>query len=122
MISRIEQPCLVENWAFSDDTESKAADLQWSHFVVLQAVLQPSFRYPETIAHEYGFQNGELMYSVRAAVTGYVLRRWNVTCSENHAHIGSEYHLWYKNRQTLTEIDNPVLAPGYSATHKETRL
>jgi len=81
----------------------------------------PSLHYPETIAHEYGLQNGELTLSVRAAVAGYVLRRWNVDCSENHALVGHEYHLWLKNRQALTEIDNLVLAPGYSAINTGVR-
>ncbi len=120
VINRIEQPCLVENRVISD-TESKAADQQWNQFVELQLAPHPSLRYPETIAHEYGLQNGELRLSVRAAVAGYVLRRWNVDCSENHALEGPEYHLWLKNSQALTEIGNLVLAPGYSATNTDVR-
>ncbi|OAI29442.1 helix-turn-helix transcriptional regulator, partial [Methylomonas koyamae] len=114
VINRIEQPRLIDNRMISD-TESKGADQQWNQFVELQLIPHPSLRHPETIAHEYGFENGELTLSVRAAVAGYVLRRWNVDCSENHALVGTEYHLWLKNRQTLAEIGNLVLAPGYSA-------
>jgi hypothetical protein len=121
VINRIEQPCLVENLTVSD-IETKAADQQWNQFVELQLVPHPSLRYPETIAHEYGFENGELTLSVRVAVAGYVLRRWNVDCSENHALEGPEYHLWLKNRQALSSIDNLILAPGYSATGKEASL
>ncbi len=120
VINRIEQPRLVENRVISD-TESKAADLQWNQFVELQLAPHPSLRYPETIAHEYGLQNGELRLSVRAAVAGYVLRRWNVDCSENHALEGPEYHLWLRNRQALSALDNLVLAPGYSATNTDVR-
>lgn len=121
VINRIEQPQLIENRAISD-AESKTADQQWNQFVELQLVTHPSLRYPETIAHEYGLQNGELTLSVRAAVAGYVLRRWNVDCSENHALVEPEYHLWLKNRQSLSAIDNLILAPGYSVTNKEARL
>jgi hypothetical protein len=120
VINRIEQPRLIENRVISD-TESKAADQQWNQFVELQLVPHPSLRHPETIAHEYGIANGELTLSVRAAVAGYVLRRWNVDCSENHALEGPEYHLWLRNRQALTEIGNLVLAPGYSATNTDVR-
>lgn len=120
VINRIEQPCLVENRAISE-SESKTADQQWNQFVELQLAPHPSLCYPETIAHEYGLVNGELTLSVRAAVAGYVLRRWNVDCSENHLLIGPEYHLWLKNRQALTDIDNLVLAPGYSATIADVR-
>lgn len=118
VINRIEKPCLVENRVISD-TESKAADQQWNQFVELQLVPHPALRYPETIAQEYGLHNSELTLSVRAAVAGYVLRRWNVDCSNNHTLVGSEYHLWLKNRQVLTDINNLVLAPGYSAPSKE---
>ncbi len=121
VINRIEQPGLVENPVVMD-TETKTADQQWNQFVELQLVPHPSLRYPETIAHEYGISNGELALSVRAAVAGYILRQWNVDCSENHALVGPEYHLWLKNRQALSSIDNLILAPGYSLTDKEVRL
>lgn len=120
VINRIEQPCVVETRAISE-AESKTADQQWNQFVQLQLVPHPALRYPETIAHEYGLQNGELKLSVRAAVAGYVLRRWNVDCSENHSLVGPEYHLWLKNRQALTEVVNLILAPGYSATNTDLR-
>ncbi len=121
VINRIEQPCLAENRTVSD-TETKAADQQWNQFVKLQLVPHPSLGYPETIAHEYGIENGKLTLSVRAAVAGYLLRRWNVDCSENHALVGPEYHLWLTNRQELTSIENLILAPGYCLPHKETGL
>jgi len=54
-----------------------------------------------------------LKVNVRAAVAGYVLRRWNVDCSEDHSMEGPEYHLWLKNRQALYGVENLVIAPGY---------
>ena len=120
VINRIEQPGLVNNNVILE-TEAKAADRQWNQVVELQLVPHPALRYPETIAHEYGFVNGELTLTVRAAVAGYVLRRWNVDCSENHTLEGPEYHLWLKNRQALSEIGNLVLSPGYSATKTDVR-
>ena len=112
VINRIEQPTLVEHQI--SELEKKEADLQWHKLIELQLVPHPSLRHPETIAHEYGITNGLLTLKLRAAIAGYVLRRWNVDCSEQHQLSGPEYHLWLKNRQALSEIDNLVLAPGYS--------
>lgn len=53
---------------------------------------------------------------MRAAVAGYVPRRWNVDCPEDHSLDGPEYHLWLKNRQALYGVENLVIAPGYQAT------
>ena len=50
---------------------------------------------------------------VRAAMAGYLLRRWNVDCTEDHGLKGTEYHLWLRNRQALYGVTNLVLAPGY---------
>ena len=121
VINRIEQPRLIENRAISD-TELKAADQQWNQFVELELVPHPSLLFPDSIVHEYGFVNGELKHTVRAAVAGYILRRWNVDCSDNHTLTGPEYHLWLKNHQSLIEIENMLLAPGYSLNNKEVRF
>jgi hypothetical protein len=57
--------------------------------------------------------DGMLKVQIRAAVAGYVLRRWNVDCSEHHHLTGVENHLWLQNRQTLYGVENLVIAPGY---------
>lgn len=54
-----------------------------------------------------------LKVQVRAAVSGYVLRRWNVDCSANHILDRPEVHLWLQNRQTLYGVENLLIAPGY---------
>lgn len=114
VINRIGKPCLL-NGSTITDAETKVADLQWHQIVELHLVPHPLLKHPETIAHEYGMVNGELNITVRAAVAGYVLRRWNVDCSENHELKGAEYHLWLQNHQALIGVDNLILAPGYSA-------
>lgn len=93
--------------------EAKEADIQWNRIVEMHLVPHPRLHYPETIEYEYGMQNGMLKVNVRAAVAGYVLRRWNVDCSEHHVLTGAEYHLWLKNRQTLYGVENLAIAPGY---------
>lgn len=54
-----------------------------------------------------------LKIEVRAALAGYLLRQWNVYCSEKHSLSGEEYRLWLKNHPILYGIENAKLAPGY---------
>lgn len=113
VINRIARLSLLKD-AVIPPNETKDADIQWNRIVEMHLVPHPRLHYPETIEYEYGMQNGMLKVNVRAAVAGYVLRRWNVDCSENHALTGAEYHLWLKNRQTLYGVKNLVIAPGYA--------
>jgi hypothetical protein len=46
-------------------------------------------------------------------MAGYLLRRWNVDCTEDHSLKGGEFHLWLRNRQALYGVTNLILAPGY---------
>jgi hypothetical protein len=79
----------------------------------MHIVPHPRLTHPETIAVEYGMVQGVLKVQVRAAVAGYVLRRWNVDCTTNYSLIGAEYHLWLKNTVTLYGVENLAVAPGY---------
>lgn len=98
------------------DHEKRDADDQWNRVVDLEIVPHPSnLEYPGTIELDYKMTNGSLRVKVRAAVAGYVLRRWNVDCSTNHSLHGKEYHLWLKNTLALYGVDNLSIAPGYKA-------
>ncbi|WP_138379479.1 helix-turn-helix transcriptional regulator [Luteithermobacter gelatinilyticus] len=112
VINRIAKPRLL-NESTIPANETKEADIQWNRIVEMHLVPHPRLQYPETVEYEYGMQDGMLKVNVRAAVAGYVLWRWNVDCSENHALTGAEYHLWLKNQQTLYGVENLVIAPGY---------
>jgi len=112
VINRIDKPSLFTGNLVTE-TETKVADLQWHSMVELLLVPHPALQHPETIEHEYGMENGSLTIQVRAAVAGYVLRRWNVDCTENHSLIGGEYHLWLKNSHALNEVENFILTPGH---------
>lgn len=81
----------------------------------LEVVPHPRLQFPETIEHEYDMTDGTLRLNIRAAVAGYVLRRWNIDCSKKHMLDGPEYHLWLKNRPALYGVENLAIAPGYSA-------
>ncbi|MBB3167485.1 hypothetical protein [Simiduia aestuariiviva] len=95
------------------EEQTKAADNRWNRIVELHIVPHPKLKHPETIKAEYVMNSGLLNLSVRAALAGYVLRKWNVDCSKEHTLAGSEYHLWLKNTPTLYGVDNLSLAPGY---------
>lgn len=111
VINRITLPKLLAAQALPHH-ETKEADIQWNRIVEMHLVPHPKLKHPETVEHEYGMQKGILKVQVRAAVAGYVLRRWNVDCSEGHGLIGAEFHLWLSNQQTLYGVENLVLAPG----------
>lgn len=115
VINRITKPRLLKGKLLGNH-ESKEADIQWNRIVEMHLVPHPQLKHPETIEQEYGMQKGILKVQVRAAVAGYVLRRWNIDCSENHELNGAEYHLWLKNHQTLYGVENLLIAPGFKRT------
>lgn len=97
-----------------EDKERPDQDIQWNRIVELELVPHPAnMRNPDTIEAEYGMTDGRLMTRVRAALVGYMLRRWNVDCTPDHSLKGGENHLWLRNRQALYGVENLFLAPGY---------
>lgn len=102
------------------DEELPQNDIQWNRIVELELVPHPAnMRNPDTIEAEYGMADGARLVRVRAALVGYMLRRWNVDCTPDHRLRGGENHLWLRNRQALYGVTNLVLAPGYGEPSKE---
>ncbi|ABR90471.1 Uncharacterized conserved protein [Janthinobacterium sp. Marseille] len=96
--------------------ETSDQDIQWNRIAEIELVPHPAnVQHPDTIEAEYSMENGALRMRVRAAMAGYLMRRWNVDCTEDHSLKGAEYHLWLRNRQALYGVTNLVLAPGYEA-------
>lgn len=96
------------------DEERPDQDIQWHRIVELELVPHPAnMRNPDAIEAEYGMSDGKLVTRVRAALVGYMLRRWNVDCTPDHSLKGGENHLWLKNRQALYGVAKLALAPGY---------
>jgi hypothetical protein len=62
---------------------------------------------------DYGMVDCMLNLNVRAALAGYLLRRWYVYCTEDAMLIGGEYQLWIRNQQTLYGAENLAISPGY---------
>jgi hypothetical protein len=102
------------------DIELPDQDIQWNRVAEIELVPHPAnVQHPDTIEAEYGMKEGVLKVRVRAAMAGYLLRRWNVDCTEDHGLKGEEHHLWLRNRQALYGVTNLVLAPGFSIQRKE---
>ncbi|WP_374258749.1 WYL domain-containing protein [Aquabacterium sp.] len=99
--------------------ETADQDIQWNRITELELVPHPAnVQHPDTIEAEYGMTDGVLKIRARAAMAGYLLRRWNVDCTKDHSLKGGEYHLWLRNRQALYGVTNLVLAPGYEPEEK----
>jgi len=102
------------------DKEKSDHDLQWHRIIQLELVPHPvNVHYPATIEAEYGMAGGVLKIDTRAAMVGYLLRRWNVDCSEDHRLKGGEYQLWLRNRHALDRVSNLILAPGYAPAERK---
>lgn len=102
------------------DIELPDQDIQWNRVAEIELVPHPAnVQHPDTIEAEYGMKEGVLKVRVRAAMAGYLLRRWNVDCTEDHGLKGEEHHLWLRNRQALYGVTNLVLAPGFGVQRKE---
>ncbi len=96
------------------EQETADQDIQWNRIAEIELVPHPAnVQHPDTIEAEYGMKNGVLRMRVRAAMAGYLMRRWNVDCTDDHSLKGAEFHLWLRNRQALYGVTNLVLAPGY---------
>ncbi|MDB6443198.1 WYL domain-containing protein [Pseudomonas sp. 21TX0197] len=93
--------------------EQVSQDKQWNRIVDLELRPHPSIRYKQAIELDYQMQGGLLRKECRAAVVGYLLRRWNVDCSPNHSLPGPEYQLCLANPLSLYGVENLAIAPGY---------
>lgn len=111
VITRIASPRIIKDQP--EDWETREADIQWNRIVEMELVAHPNLTHPQTIEKDYAMQDGVLKVNVRAAVAGYVLRRWNVDCTKDHRLKGAEHHLWLRNSPALYGVQNLVLAPGY---------
>lgn len=100
--------------------EDKLEDHQWMRMVPLQIIPHPNnVKHPTAIKLDFGMEKGMLEVNVRAAMAGYLLRRWNVDCSESGLLSGPEYQLYLQNSQTLYGAENLAIAPGYQVQNNE---
>lgn len=94
--------------------EEKTEDHQWNRKVPLHIEPHPNnVKFPTAIAMDYGMTNKILEIEIRAALVGYLLRRWNVDCTEDASLSGGEYQLWLKNSKSIFGAENLAIAPGF---------
>ncbi|RTE87066.1 MULTISPECIES: WYL domain-containing protein [Gammaproteobacteria] len=115
VLTRIHSVHIHENMnAESADYEEQDSDHEWQRMIPLQLVPHPyNVKHSKAIEMDYGMQKGVLNIEVRAAMAGYLLRRWNVDCTEEGSLVGAEYQLWLRNRVSLMNTSNLAIAPGY---------
>lgn len=90
--------------------EDKLEDHQWMRMVPLQIIPHPNnVKHPTAIKLDFRM----LEVNVRAAVAGYLLRRWNEDCSESGLLSGPVYQLFLQNSQTLYGAENLAIASSY---------
>jgi hypothetical protein len=112
VLTRIHEPkACVDNPPLRQ--ELAEYDTQWTRIVDLQLVPHPDKPRPEVTCMDYGMDSGSLNLSVRAAIAGYVLRRWSVDCSPDHALSGPEHRLWLRDHLALYGVKSAAIAPGY---------
>jgi len=97
----------------TEDHQRILADQQWMRIVPLELIPHPNnIKHPKAIELDYAMVNGALKLEVRAALAGYLLRRWNVDCSGEASQHSPEHQLWLQNSQTLYGVENINLASG----------
>lgn len=98
--------------------ELRTNDEQWNKIVSIVLKPHPSIKHKLAIELDYDMKKGELQLEVRAALLGYLLRQWNVDCSEAAKLTGEEYQLWLSNisqvKKELQGIAELAIAPGFA--------
>lgn len=103
----------------SEPYEKIENDLEWQSLIPLHLVPHPkNITHATAIELDYGMKDSKLTFKVRAAMAGYLLRRWNVDCTLDGTLDGQEYQLWLQNSFQLTDFKNLVIAPGYREVSK----
>ncbi|KKF89330.1 hypothetical protein XY58_04935 [Stenotrophomonas maltophilia] len=118
VITRIKRPLPLKGEAVAPH-EMSDQDIQWTRIVELELVPHPDEPRPEITAMDYGMCDGVLRLKLRAAMAGYVLRKWSVDCSPDHSLRGQEYRLWLKDQLAIYGVRNAVLAPGYRSPDQQ---
>jgi hypothetical protein len=96
----------------AEEHELLGADEQWARIVDMELVPHPGIKWPKTVEADYAMSNGVLRMKTRAALAGYVLRRWSIDATPNHSLDPASHHLWLRNPETLYGVESAALAPG----------
>lgn len=96
------------------ESEQIGADEQWARMVEMELVPHPAIKWPKAVESDYAMTDGVLRIKSRAALAGYVLRRWSIDSSPDHRLDSASHHLWLRNPQTLYGVESAALAPGHA--------
>lgn len=122
VLTRIKTAVLLEETRLSE-AELEIQDRQWNRYVELELVPHPRIEHSEAIELDYGMTGSMMKVEIRAAIAGYLLRLWNVDCSETACLSTSQYQLALNNRAALYGVQNLSIAPGYITEKKcETQI
>ena len=108
--TRIECPKILQSLIKPEESADK--DTQWQTIYDIILTPHPKLKYPKAIELDYAMENGQLKLEIRAALLGYLLRQWNVDCS-NHGTLNCniyQLHLSNKSQLNLKDIE---IASGY---------
>src|SRR5690606_37555174 len=100
VITRIQRPNELKKQSV-ESHESSDQDIQWNRIVELELVPHPDQPHPKITEMDYGMEGGALRIQLRAAIAGYILRKWSVDCSSDHSLRGPEFRLWLKDHLAL---------------------
>jgi len=110
VLTRIAKVRMIEGEVA--EREMLQSDEQWARIVDLELAPHPGIAQPKAIEADYGMQGGVLKVKARAALAGYVLRRWSIDSTADHRLDPSSHHLWLRNPQTLYGVESAAFAPG----------
>lgn len=114
VLSRVTKATELDGSA--EERELLGADEQWARIVDLEVVPHPGVKQPKAIEADYGMDGGVLRIKTRAALAGYVLRRWSIDASPDHRLDPASHHLWLRNTPILYGVESAMLAPGASSS------
>jgi len=92
--------------------QAREFDKEWNNIHKITLVPHPSIKHFKAIELDYAMVDGKIELNVREALLGYLMRQWNVDCTDDATLIGGEHHLWLRNTKQLKKMPNMVLAPG----------
>ena len=92
VLTRLSKPQQMETPVA--EHELLAADEQWVRIVDMELVPLTGLSWPKAVEADYDMVGGVLRLKVRAALAGYVLRRWSVDSTPDHSLGPANHQLW----------------------------
>lgn len=105
VINRIINAKVLNNESIQTYEESRE-DSQWTDFVELIIQVHPkNEKDKKVIEHEYGMVDGTLIKRIRKAYVGYLLRSWDIDCTEDASQKGRHIFLHLKNTKEIASLN-----------------